>query len=91
MPTKKRKKPVISKKTTEEIKVEGKRVVDRVRALIKEGNVRQITVKDKKGKMIFTFPVTAGVIGAVLVPPLAVLGVLAAVLTECTITVVRGK
>lgn len=86
-----KKKPIVSKKTQEEIKVEGYRVVEKVKALIKEGNVRQITVKDKKGKLVFTFPVTAGVIGAVLLPPLAVLGVLAAVLTECTITVVRDK
>jgi len=91
MPVKKKRKPLVSKKQQEEIKVEGKKVVERVKELIKEGNVRKITVKDKKGKMIFTFPVTAGVIGAVLLPPLAVLGVLAAVLTECTITVVRGK
>ena len=91
MSAKKRKKPVVSKKTREEIKVEGKKVVTRVKELIKEGNVRQIIVKNKKGKTIFTLPVTVGVVGAVLLPPLAVLGVLTAVLAEYTITVIRGK
>lgn len=75
----------------EEFKVEGKKVVTRVKQLIKEGNVRQIIVKNNKGKVIFSLPVTAGVVGAVLLPPLAVLGALAAMLTECSIQVVRGK
>lgn len=97
MPAKKKsakkttRKPLVSKKTQEEFKVQGSKVVGKVKELIKEGNVREITVKDKKGKVILSIPVTAGVIGAVLLPPLAVLGVLAAFITECTITVKRGK
>lgn len=92
MPAKKKsKKPLVSKKQKEEIKVEGKKVVSKIKALIKEGNVRKITVKDSKGKVILSLPVTAGVIGAILLPPLVVLGAIAALVTECTITVQREK
>lgn len=92
MPAKKKaKKPLVSNKTKEEFKVEGKKVVNKIKALIKEGNVRKITVKGSKGNTILSLPVTAGVIGAVLLPPLVVVGAIAALLTECTITVVRGK
>ena len=92
MPAKKKvKKPVVSKKVQEEIKVEGKKVVGRIKALIKEGNVRKITVKDSKGKVILSLPVTAGVIGAIILPPLVVLGAIAALITECTITILREK
>ena len=84
-------KKIISKKTQEEFKVEGKKVVTKIKALIKEGNVRKITVKDSKGKVILSLPVTAGVIGAILLPPLVVIGGIAALLTECTITVQREK
>lgn len=92
MPAKKKaKKPLVSKKTQEEFKVEGKKVVSKVKALLKEGNVRKITVKDSKGKVILSLPVTAGVIGAILLPPLVVIGGIAALLTECTITVQREK
>lgn len=93
MPAKKtaKKKPIVSAKQKEEFKVEGKKVVGRVKELIKEGNVRQLIVKNKKGDTIFTLPVTAGVVGAVLLPPLAVLGAIAAMLTECTIQVIRRK
>ena len=86
-----KKKPLVDKKTQEEFKVEGKRVVTKIKELIKEGNVRRITVKDNKGKVILSLPVTAGVIGAILVPALAVVGTLAALVTECTIAVERTK
>lgn len=85
------KKPLVSKKVQQEFKVEGKKVVTKIKELIKEGNVRKITVKDSKGKVILSLPVTAGVIGAILLPPLVVLGAIAALLTECTITVQREK
>ena len=97
MPTKKTekkssvKKPLVTKKAQEEFKVEGKKVVTKIKALIKEGNVRKITVKDNKGKIILSLPVTAGVIGALILPPLIVIGAIAALLTECTITVQREK
>ncbi|MFH2085287.1 MAG: DUF4342 domain-containing protein [bacterium] len=89
--TKKAKKPLVSKKTQEEFKVEGKKVLSKVKALIKEGNVRKITVKDNKSKTILSLPVTAGVIGALILPPLVVVGAIAALITECTITVQREK
>ncbi|MFH1244627.1 MAG: DUF4342 domain-containing protein [bacterium] len=93
MTTKKRtsKKPLVSKKQQEEFKVEGKKVLSKVKALIKEGNVRKITVKDNKGKTILSLPVTAGVIGALILPPLVVVGAIAALITECTISVERNK
>ncbi len=91
MPAKKvtKKKPIISKKQQKEFKVEGKKVVSKVKELIKEGNVRKITIKDSKGKVIMSIPVTVGVVGALLLPPLVVLGALVAMISECTITVER--
>jgi len=91
MPTKKRvtKKRIISKKQTEEFKVEGKKVVGKIKELIKQGNIRKVVVKDNKGKVILSLPVTAGVVGALLLPPLVVVGAVAALVTECTITVER--
>lgn len=75
------------KKETFEIK--GEDIVAKVKELIKEGNVRRITITDKKGKSIAEFPLTLGVAGAVLAPILAAIGVIAALVTECTITVER--
>ncbi len=86
-----KRKPVVSAKTKEEIKVEGKNLVQKVKKLIKEGNVRRITVKDSKGKTLIVIPVTLGVVGALIAAPLVVLGAIAAMVTECTITVDRIK
>jgi len=79
------------KVVTEELKVKGEQVVETVKNLIKEGNVRKITIKDKEGKSIASFPLTIGVVGALVAPILAAIGAIAALVTDCTITVEREK
>ena len=69
--------------------VSGEELLKKVKEIIREGNVRQISILDKDGKTLVIFPLTLGVVGAVLVPVLAVVGTLAALLTECTIKVER--
>jgi hypothetical protein len=73
----------------EKYEIKGEELVKKVKALIKEGNVRRITISDKKGKELITFPLTLGVIGAVIAPVLAAVGAIAALVTECTLTVER--
>ncbi len=73
----------------EEFKVSGEELLKKVKQLIAEGNVRRITIKNKEGKTIVEIPLTIGVVGAVLVPPLAAVGAIAALVTECTIAVER--
>ena len=53
---------------TEEFSVNGDQVVEKVKQLIKEGNVRRVIIKNEKGESIMEFPVTAGVVGVLLLP-----------------------
>lgn len=76
---------------TETFKVDGEHLLKRVKDLIKEGNVRRISIKDKSGKVVVEFPLTIGVIGAVLAPMLAAVGALAALISEATISVEREE
>jgi len=76
-------------KKQEEFKISGEELVGKVKNLIKEGNVRSITIANKDGKTIMELPLTIGVVGAVLAPVLAAVGAVAALVTECTITVER--
>jgi hypothetical protein len=76
-------------KRTEEFKVDGEDLLKKVKALIAEGNVRKIIIKSKEGKTIVEMPLTVGVVGAVLAAPLAAIGAIAALVTECTIVVER--
>ena len=81
-----------TKKTkTETFKINGKDLLKKVKELIHEGNVRRIIIKDKKGKSLIEFPLSIGVVGAVLVPVLAAVGTIAALVGECTITVERDS
>ena len=84
--------PVKKKQTTsEQLKGTGEQALKQLKKIIKEGNVRKIIVKDKKGKSIAEFPLTIGVIGAVLVPILAAVGAIVALVAECTITIEKDK
>lgn len=76
-------------KREETFKVNGDILLKRVKELISEGNVRRITIKDKNGKELIVLPLTLGVVGAVIAPPLAAVGAIAALITECSITVER--
>ena len=69
--------------------VKGEELLKKVKDVIKEGNVRRITIKDKSGKTLVAVPLTLGVVGAVLAPVLAAVGAIAALVTECSITVER--
>jgi hypothetical protein len=80
---------VMTKEFSEEIKVSGEQLLKAVKGLIHEGNVRRITIKDKSGQVILVLPMTVGVVGAVLLPALAAVGAVAALVTECTIAVER--
>jgi len=81
--------PTAKTKKEETFKVTGDSLLKKVKELINEGNIRKITIKDKNGKTIFIVPLTLGVVGAVLAPVLAGIGAIAALITECSITVER--
>jgi hypothetical protein len=63
-------------------------LMDRLRKLIHEGNVRRVVV-ESEGQSIAEFPVTAGVVGTILAPMVAAIGALVALLKDCTIHVER--
>jgi hypothetical protein len=67
----------------------GSQVIDTIKNLIHEGNVRRISIK-QDGRTIAEFPLTLGVVGAALAPPLAAVGAIAALVTDCTIEVERA-
>ncbi len=78
----------LSKPTHETFTVRGEHLVDRVKELIHEGNVRRIIIRHD-GHVVLELPLTVGVVGVVVAPMLAAVGALAALLTESTIEVER--
>jgi hypothetical protein len=78
---------LMEKQRKEEFRVEGEELVRKVKELIKQGNIRRITINNKEGKTILEIPLTIGIAGAVLAPSLAAVGTVAALVTECTIVI----
>ena len=72
----------------ESFKVAADQLVDAVKRLVHEGNVRRVIIK-QEGRTVVEFPLTIGVVGTVLAPVLAAVGAIAAYMTECTIEVER--
>ena len=75
---------------TESFRVAGQQLVDAVKKLIHEGNVRRVIIKHE-GTTVVEFPLTVGVIGVVLAPALAAVAAVAAALKECTVEVERTE
>ncbi len=72
---------------TEEFHVNGEAIVSKIKELIHEGNIRRIIIKNEEGRTLIDIPMTFGVVGALLVPQLAAIGAIAALLTRGTIVV----
>lgn len=77
--------------TKETFSISGESLLKKVKELIAEGNVSKITITDKAGKEIMSFPLTFGIVGALFMPVLAAVGAVAALVGECTITVERHE
>lgn len=71
----------------EQFKVYGHEILKKVKELVKEGNIRRITIKNEKGKVMMEIPVTFAVVGAFFAPVLAAVGALAALMSKATIEV----
>jgi hypothetical protein len=70
----------------ETIRGQGRQVVDELKRLVHEGNVRRVVVR-QGDRVVAEFPVTVGVVGALAAPVVAAIGALVALLAECRIDV----
>lgn len=81
------------KKDVYHVSAEG--LVGKVKEIVRDASVKRIVVKDDKGKVLVSIPVTWGAVGAVatlaLAPWLAALGVIAGIVTKCTVEVEKSE
>lgn len=75
----------------EEFRVDGDVLVAKIKEIIHAGNVRRIIIKNDKGETLIEFPLTVGVVGAVLLPVWAAIGAIAALAAKFTIIVEKGE
>jgi hypothetical protein len=73
----------------ESFRVEGAELLERFKALVHEGNIRRIVIKQGE-QTVVEFPLTIGIVGAAVAPMVAAVGALAALVTDCTIEVERA-
>jgi hypothetical protein len=76
-----------SKTRFEEFRLNGGELLNKIKEIVHEGNVRRIILKDENGKTFMEIPLTVGVVGAIVVPVLAAVGAIAALASNLTIVV----
>lgn len=76
---------------TEEFHINGEELLGRIKALVHEGNIRRIIIKNKEGVVVMEIPMTFGVVGVLLAPSLAAVGAIAALLSEATVVVEKSE
>lgn len=73
----------------EKIEVKGEDLLAKFKELVHEGNITKVTILNEEGKQIVEIPLTVGVVGALLLPSLAAIGAIAAIVTKCTLEIER--
>lgn len=74
---------------TEEFRLTGGEILNKIKEILHEGNARRIILKDENGKVFMELPLTVGVVGALVAPILAAVGAVAALASNLTIVVER--
>jgi hypothetical protein len=72
---------------TEEFQINGEEIIAKLKELMREGNIRRITIKNEEGRSLVDIPLTFGLVGVLLAPQLAAIGAVAALVTKCTLVI----
>lgn len=78
---------------TEELEVAGSQLVERVRELIEQGNIRRLIIRNSEGRTLIEIPLTIGVVAggaiAIFYPVLAGLAVIGGLVARVRIEIIR--
>jgi hypothetical protein len=75
------------KKRVEEFRLNGSEALNKIKELIHQANIRRIIIRDEEGKTFMEIPLSVGLVGAALLPVIAAVGALAALVARLTIVV----
>ena len=75
----------------EQHRVTGEKLLEKIKQLIHEGNVRRLIIRNEEGRTLIEVPLSVGVVGALLAPVWAAIGAVAALVKDCSIEVERQE
>jgi hypothetical protein len=71
----------------EEFVIDGESLVEKIKDLVHEGNIRRVIIKNEEQRTLVDIPLTVGVLGALVVPQLAAIGAIAVLVSKATVVV----
>lgn len=72
-------------------KVAGANLIEKIKELIHQGNIRSIKISDENGKVLLAIPLTAGIVIAAISPILIVLGGLISLSSNYEVEIVKEQ
>ncbi|MCK4835824.1 MAG: DUF4342 domain-containing protein [Candidatus Aminicenantes bacterium] len=79
------------KSRSEEFKLDGAEIINKIQELIHQGNIRRIIIKNEDGKTLIEIPLILGLVGAALAPVLAAVGAIGALVAKLSIVVEKTE
>jgi len=79
------------RKKTQEFKLDGSEIINKIQELIHQGNIRRIIIKNEEEKTLIEIPLILGLVGAALAPVLAAVGAIGALVAKLTIIVEKTE
>jgi hypothetical protein len=74
----------------EEIRIHARDLVEKIKDLLRESNIRRIIIRDEKGNTYMEIPLSVAAVGVIAMPVLAAVGALAALVANFTLVVERA-
>jgi repressor of nif and glnA expression len=75
----------------EEIKIHARDLVEKIRELLRESNIRRIIIRDDRGNTYMEIPLSVAAVGVIAMPILAAVGAMAALVANFSLVVERAR
>lgn len=72
---------------SEEFQFSGDTLLQKIKEIMREGNIRRVVIKNEDGRVLIDIPLTIGVVGTLLAPQLAAIGAVAALVLKGSIVI----
>jgi hypothetical protein len=72
---------------SEEFQFSGDTLLQKIKEIVREGNIRRVVIKNEDGRVLIDIPLTIGVVGTLLAPQLAAIGAIAALVLKGSIVI----
>lgn len=76
---------------SETIRVEGEKILEKIKEIVREGNARRIIIKNEKDEVLIEIPLTFAAVGVLAAPVISAIGALAGMVANYTLVIEKKQ